>query len=161
MSPPGSPPRNPNSRAVAGLTLPRNPAASHPGFEREEDTSPGGVVRQPVVGELAIVVRDGFAHLSTQLALRGEVDAVHKEYIALKHQFEIERIARTNFQARTEERLRDLEEDLEDTGQHSKAALEKEIERMRGSQAHWVRYVIGAIVTAVVTLLLSVLLRKP
>ncbi len=129
---------------------PRHPAANHPGFEPHE--APTTV---PIAQVLA-AVNAGFQRLGELLALERELGALRDRVSTHAHDLEIERLQR----AKLEERVKELEKDVEDTGQHRQKDIEKELERMRGSQAHWVRYVIGAVVAAVVTLLMTVLARR-
>lgn len=125
---------------------PRHPAASHPGFEPQETPTS---VPQTALAQVLGTVNQGFQRIADLLAQERRITT-------LEHTQEIERLERV----RLAERVKDLEKDVDDTGQHSRKAIEAELDRMRGAQAHWVRYVVGAIVALVAGLLVSVLTRR-
>lgn len=153
---PGQPPRGPAASTNLRATAPsaRHPAASHPGFEQEE-LAPPATSGAGLAAVLASV-NAGFRQLADLLSLHAELTGLREAVLELRHQLEIERLARKTL----EDRVKELEEDVEDTGQHRQKDIDRELERMRGSQAHWVRYVIGAVVAAVATLLVTVLTRR-
>lgn len=132
----------------------RHPAASHPGFE--EDIAPTSTSGGAALAQVLATVNSGFRQLGDMLSFHAEMTALREAVLELRHRLEIEQLARKTL----EDRVKELEEDVEDTGEHQRKDIDRELERMRGSQAHWVRYAVGAVVAAVATLLITTLTRR-
>lgn len=157
MSPPppaGHPPRAPASAPGA----PRHPAASHPGFEPlDPDDEPTVIGHASALARVLAAVDDGFRRMGELLGLSREVSALREQLVEQGHALELERLERL----RLADRVQALEKSAETTGQHQREDVQRELERMRGSQAHWVRYAVGVAIGAVVALLIAALTRRP
>lgn len=124
-------------------------AGSYSGVEPDDPpTSPGTLAAQTAI--VVQAVRQEGERTRESLNL-------HDRLTRVEHKTEIETMQREAAIERHNERLKKLEDEVEDTGEHSKKALEEEIKRLQGSQSHWVRWAIATAIGFVIALLLFTL----